>query len=66
MRIKADKEDFNALPTSEQLEMLAKLTASKENNPDIDFWSLNGDLFGQSVHVAPRVCLGSDPRPLKV
>lgn len=64
MRVKAERdveEDFNKLPTKEQLEMLTKLAASKENNPDIDFWSLPGDLLGQSFHVALRACQGFDP-----
>ena len=64
MRTKAERgveEDFSQMSTKEQLEMLAKLAASKENNPDMDFWSLPGDLFGQSVHAAPRACVGFDP-----
>jgi len=56
MRTKAERgveEDFSQMSTKEQLEMLAKLAASKENNPDIDFWSLPGDLF--DLHVPEPV-----------
>lgn len=47
-------EDFNTLSTDEQLERLTKLNASVENNPDMDLWSLNADLLGQSVQITPR------------
>ena len=53
-------EDFNKLSVDEQLERLTKLNASADNNPDVDVWSLNSDLLGQSIHITPFV-LGFRP-----
>jgi len=61
-QFKMDKtaEDFNELSMDEQLERLTNLNASADNNPDVDFWSLNSDLLGQSVRMIP-VVLGFRP-----
>jgi hypothetical protein len=62
-QLKVDKtaEDFSKLSTDEQLERLAKLNASADNNPDVDLWSLSADLLGQWFSVVLDACSGFDP-----
>ena len=59
-QLKTDKtaEDFNKLSTDEQLERLTKLNASADHNPDVDLWSLNADLLGQSAQIVLCACSG--------
>ena len=56
-QFKMDKsaEDFSKLSMDDQLERLTKLNASADNNPDVDLWSMNSDLLGQSIHIIPCV-----------
>lgn len=51
LKLEKDSRDFNKLSRNEQLERLAIVNATAENNPDVDFWSLNADLLGQWLDV---------------
>ena len=61
LKVDNSAEDFSKLSSEEQLERLAKLNASADNNPDLDLWSMNADLLGQSLTIILHVC--SDPDP---
>ena len=63
-KMEKSAEDFDKLSADEQLERLTQLNASADNNPDLDLWSLNSDLLGQSVHIIPCV-LGFRPITLE-
>lgn len=54
-------KDISKLSSDEQLEMLAQLNASTDNNPEVDLWSLNADLLGQWPEIMLYWCLGFDP-----
>lgn len=62
-QFKVDKtaEDFNKLSSDEQLERLTQLSASSNNNPDMDLWSLNADLLGRLTDTTIHAFSEFDP-----
>lgn len=56
-----DTEDITKLSSDEQLEKLTQLSAAADNNPDIDFWSLDMDLLGRWPSITLYMCLGFNP-----
>ena len=62
-QFKVDKtvEDINKLSSHEQLERLTQLSASADNNPDVDLWSLNADLLGRWPDIIMYRCSELNP-----